>query len=88
MKRLSKHDLHKLTAKQLRDKAPFVVVSDGEDIVAVVPISDIKKVQKSHDVNERRSHDVNREIPRLKENLRELPLSKHKQAQGRLHENR
>lgn len=78
MKRLSKHDLHKLTAKQLREKAPFVVVSDGEDIVAVVPISDIKKVQKSH--------DVNREIPRLKENLRELPLSKHKQAQGKLHD--
>ena len=66
MKQLTKHDVNKLTASELKDMLPFVITSDGETIAAVIPVCNVNRLEhKGHDVNE-------------------LPLSKRKQAEGRL----
>lgn len=77
MKQLTKHQLNKMTAKELRDMLPFEITSDGETIAVVIPSCDVNKVvnklQPKLEPSPKQAHDVN-----------ELPLSKHKQAQGRL----
>jgi hypothetical protein len=73
VKQLTKHQLNKLTAKELKDMLPFEITSDGETIAAVIPSCDVNKLQPKLETSSKPAHDVN-----------ELPLSKHKQAQGRL----
>ena len=41
MKQLSKHDVNKLTAKQLQKQLPFQIVSDNEVIAVVLPMKDM-----------------------------------------------
>lgn len=50
MKQFTKHQLNKMTAKQLQESIPFLVVSDGEVIAAVIPACDVGKM-KPKDVN-------------------------------------
>jgi hypothetical protein len=73
MKQLTKHDVNKLTAKQLKEKIPFQIVSDGEVIAVVLPMKDYSKPQLP-------------ETP-SKGKLAELPLSKQRQARCELSRN-
>lgn len=55
MNRLSKHDVNKLTAQELKAKLPFEIVSDNEVIAAVIPAHDVNKLKrKSEDTGELR----------------------------------
>jgi hypothetical protein len=74
VRQLTKHQLNKMTAKELENMLPFEVTSDGETIAAVIPVCDVNKLQPKLETPSRQAHDVNNE----------LPLSKHKQALGRL----
>lgn len=42
MKRISKHDVNKLTAKKIKEALPFELVSDGE-VIAIVTHYDVNK---------------------------------------------
>ena len=85
MRQITKHDVNKLTASQLKAKLPFQIVSDGEIIAVVLPIYDVNKLgqesEAGHDVNKlnqkrEASHDVNK--------LGELRFSKSRQVRGKL----
>lgn len=78
MKQLTKHDLNKLTAKELKDMLPFIITSDNEPIAAVIPVCDINKLQPKLESSPKLAHAEGKDVNN------ELPLSKHKQAQGRL----
>ena len=71
MERLTKHQVNKLTASELKKRLPFQLESDGEVFAVVLPMKDVSKMPSP-------------EIPKLIDNVRELPLSKRKQAEGRL----
>ena len=71
MNTLTKYDVNKLTAKELKDRLPFLVSSDGETIAAVIPY--VNKLEHEQTPKYKPSHDVN-----------ELPLSKKKQAEGHM----
>ena len=73
MKQLSKHDLNKLTAKELKERLPFQITVDNEVIAVVLPMEDISKF----------------ELPETpsKGKLEELPLSKSRQAHNLLPRN-
>lgn len=43
MRQISKHDVNKLTAREVKDRLPFQVVSDGEVIAVVLPTYDVNK---------------------------------------------
>jgi hypothetical protein len=73
MKQLSKHELNRLTAKELKEKIPFQVTVDNEVIAVVLPMKDLSKFKLP-------------ETP-SKGKLQELPLSKHRQAQNLLPRN-
>jgi len=49
MRRLSKHDVNKLSVAKLRDMMPFELVADGEVIALVHDVN--KATKASHDVN-------------------------------------
>ena len=68
MKRLSKHDVNKLTASELVNELPFELTNDNEVIAVVLPICDVNRLEK----NSKATHDVNKE----------LKFSKGKQAKG------
>jgi hypothetical protein len=80
MKQLSKHQVNKLTAKELEAKLPFQIVADGKVFAVVLPAKDITKLD-SHP-----KHNVTEVSPLLKKvsDLKELPLSKKRQAENRL----
>ena len=71
MKQLSKHQVNKLTAKQLKEALPFEIVADGEVFAIVLPAKEYTKPK----------------VPETKGKLTELPLSKQKQARGELAKN-
>jgi len=75
MKQLTKHDVNRLTAKELRSRLPFEIVSDGKVIAAVIPVCDVNKLAYEQTQGQKPAHDVNK---------LELPLSKKRQAEGRL----
>ena len=83
MQRVSKHDVNKLTTSEIRDRLPFILVSDGEDIALLSDVNrPVQPIASTHDVNRLSSdpvpsHDVNKPMT-------ELPLSKKRQASGRL----
>ena len=86
MRQITKHDVNKLTASQLKAKLPFQIVSDGEIIAVVLPVYDVNKA--SYDVN-RAGHDVNklnqkREASHDVNKLGELRFSKSRQVRGKL----
>ena len=72
MRQISKHDVNKLAASQLKAKLPFEIVSDGEIIAVVLPIHDVNKLNQKCEA----SYDVNK--------AGDLRFSKSKQAKGRL----
>lgn len=80
MKQLTKHDVNKLTTKELQDSLPFLVISDGEVIAAMVPACDVNRLENCTSSGS----DVNKGGLRP---ITELPLSKKRQAEGRLSEN-
>ena len=41
MQQLNKHDVNKLTASGIKDRLPFVLVSDGEDIALVCDVNSV-----------------------------------------------
>ena len=71
MKQLSKHELNKLPVKELRKIIPVQITSDGEVFAVIFPAKEARQIQ----------------LPKTKEKLAELPLSKHRQAQNRLPRN-
>jgi hypothetical protein len=77
VKQLSKHELNKLTAKELKEKIPFQVTVDNEVIAVVLPMKDVHLLQQSP-----KATPKNKQLP-----SRELPLSKHRQAQNLLPRN-
>ena len=83
MKQLTKHDVNRLTAKELRSRLPFEIVSDGKVIAAVIPVCDVNKLAYEQTQGQKPAHDVNK-LEHPLEHPGELPLSKRKQAQGRL----
>ena len=83
MKQLTKHDVNKLTASELKDILPFVITSDGETIAAVIPVCDVNKLQARLEPPPELVHNVNR-LEHKGHDVNELPLSKRKQAEGRL----
>ena len=74
MKRISKHDVNKLIASELKRKIPFQIISDGEVIAVCVSAYDVNKLGRKP----KASPDVNK--------AGDLPFSKSRQAQGRLGE--
>jgi len=70
MKQITKHDVNKLTAEELKARLPFQMVSDGEVIAVVLPAYDVNKLEPPV----KASHDVNKE----------LRFSKVRQASGRM----
>jgi len=46
MKQFSKHDVNKLTAKELQDNLPFQILNDGEVIAVVLPMTDVNILKK------------------------------------------
>lgn len=74
MKRLSKHEVNKLTALELKNRLPFEVVSDGEVIAVMIPATDVNKLKANHDVN----------MTNYTSKSGELRFSKAKQGKGRL----
>jgi len=45
MNQLSKHDVNKLTAVELKAKLPFEMISDSEVIAVVLPAYDVNKAE-------------------------------------------
>ena len=74
MEQISKHDVNKLTASELKRKIPFQIISDGEVIAVCVSAYDVDKLGKKSKVRP----DVNK--------ADDLPFSKSRQAKGRLSE--
>ena len=72
MRQISKHDVNKLTAREMKARLPFQIVSDGEVIAVVLPAYDVNKLGQATKAN----HDVNK--------ASELKFSKAKQAAGKL----
>lgn len=56
MRQISKHDVNKLTAREMKARLPFQVVSDGEVIAVVLPAYDVNKLGQAAKAN----HDVNK----------------------------
>ena len=77
MKRISKHDVNKLTAKELVKMLPFQILNDGEVIAVVLPMKDVTKTKSrpKHSAVDRSNI------------TKELPLSKQKQARCELSQN-
>jgi len=73
MRQITKHDVNKLTAMQLKAQLPFQVINDGEIIAVVLPVHDVNKLKPQ--VKAR--HDVNKAT--------ELRFSKASQASGTMH---
>jgi hypothetical protein len=71
MKQLSKHELNRLTVKELKEKIPFHIMADGEVFAIVLPAKEVSEPQ----------------FPKRKGKLSELPLSKKRQAENRLPKN-
>ena len=65
MKQLSKHQVNKLTVKELEAKLPFQIVADGKVFAVVLPAKEFSKPQ----------------LPETKGKLQELPLSKKRQVE-------
>lgn len=80
MKQLSKHQVNKLTAKELQKLLPFQILSDGEVIAVVLPVTDVTLLKKKSPKDKHRTVKV---TPLIKQQ-KELPLSKQKQARGEL----
>ena len=72
MRQITKHDVNKLTASQLKAKLPFQIVSNDEIIAVVLPVHDVNKLNQKREA----SHDVNK--------ASELRFSKSKQVSGKL----
>lgn len=51
MRQISKHDVNKLTAQDLKDKLPFDMISDGEPIARVLPFWDVNKLGSGNKVD-------------------------------------
>jgi len=83
MKQLSKHQVNKLTAKELQEKLPFQILADGEVIAVVLPVTDVNLLKKKSTKDKRRTVKVTPLIKRQKE----LPLSKARQARCELSRN-
>ena len=67
MRRISKHDVNKLSVAKLKAMLPFEVIADGEvifvacDVNKLNPSRDVNKLNPSRDVNKLNpSHDVNK----------------------------
>ena len=80
MKQLSKHQLNKMTASEIKEAVPFQLVSDGEVFAVVLAMTEASKIKPPHKIAFLAPED---KMPKL----RELPLSKHKQAKGELSQN-
>ena len=76
MKQLTKHNVNKLTAKEIEERLPFQLVSDGRVFAVVLPMKDVTKTKSrpKHSANVSRTNG-------------ELPLSKQKQARCELPHN-
>lgn len=72
MRQISKHDVNKLTAKEMKAKLPFEIVSDGEIIAVVLAPYLVNKLEQKV----KASQDVNK--------ANELKFSKARQASGSL----
>ena len=72
MRQITKHDVNKLTASQLKAKLPFQIVSNDEVIAVVLPVHDVNKLNQKREA----IHDVNK--------AKELRFSKSKQVSGKL----
>ena len=69
MRQISKHNVNKLTASELKAQLPFQIVSDGEVIAIVMPPHDVNKVTDTITMTAKPT---------------ELRFSKDRQAKGRL----
>jgi len=67
VRQLTKHDVNKLSVAKLKELLPFEVVGDGEVAFVCHDVNNVEAKPKA-------KHDVN--------TMTELPLSKHKQAEG------
>lgn len=74
MQQITKHDVNKLTASELKREIPFQIISDGEVIAVCVSAYDVNKLGKKP----KAKPDVNK--------ADDLPFSKSRQAKGRLSE--
>jgi len=83
MKQLSKHQVNKLTAKELQANLPFQILADGEVIAVVLPVTDVNLLKKKSTKDKRRTAKVTPLIKRQKE----LLLSKARQARCELSRN-
>ena len=72
MRQITKHDVNKLTAMQLKARLPFQIINDGEVIAVVLPTHDVNKLKTQPKAN----HDVNK--------ANELRFSKASQAGGKM----
>jgi hypothetical protein len=80
MKQLSKHELNKLPVNELKKMLPVQISADGETFAVILPMKEA--------VSMKSSRKVAFETPEGKlPNLRELPLSKKRQAENRLPKN-
>lgn len=77
MKQLTKHNVNKLTAKELEERLPFQLVADGRVFAVVLPMKDVTKTK---------SHPKHSAVDQS-DIKRELPLSKQKQARCELSHN-
>ena len=75
MNQLSKHDVNKLTAQELKARLPFQIVSDGAVIAVVLPMQDVNKLKLTKQAS--RDH-------KAKQATGELKFSKSKQVRRAL----
>ena len=90
MKQLSKHQVNKLTAKEIQKLLPFQILADGEVIAVVLPMQDFKTIRKKDRASMGPSKPRVAKLskpPGIKESTKtgtELKFSKQKQAQNLL----